>query len=66
MAWPENDKVIIKSLAEGNHLYPQSIRDVSLLGTDAKVSFKRTAEGLIINLPSEVKPNEISFVLKIK
>lgn len=66
MAWPENDKVIIKSLAAGNPLYPQSIRDVSLLGTDAKVSFKRTAEGLIINLPSEVKPNEISFVLKIK
>lgn len=66
MAWPENDKVIIKSLAAGNPLYPQSIKDVSLLGTDAKVSFKRTAEGLIIDLPSEVKPNEISFVLKIK
>jgi len=66
MAWPENDKVIIKSLAAGNPLYPQSIRDISLLGTDAKVSFKRTAEGLIIDLPSEVKSNEISFVLKIK
>ena len=66
MAWPENDKVIIKSLAAGNPLYPQSIKDVSLLGTDAKVSFKRTAGGLIIDLPSEVKPNEISFVLKIK
>lgn len=66
LAWPENNKVIIKSLAEGNPLYPQSIGNVNLLGSDANVSFERAAEGLIIDLPSEVKPNEISFVLKIK
>lgn len=65
LAWPEKNRVIIKSLAEGNPLYPQSIGNVSLLGTDANISFKRAAEGLIIDLPSEVKPNEISFVLKI-
>lgn len=66
LAWPENNKVIIKSLAEGNPLYPQSIGNVSLLGCDANVSFERAAEGLIIDLPADVKPNEISFVLKIK
>lgn len=66
LAWPESGKVIIKSLAEGNPLYGKSIGNISLLGTNEKVLYKRTAEGLIVELPKGVKPNDISFVLKIE
>ena len=50
LAWPENKKVIVKSLAQGNELYPEEIKEVELLGY-GKVGFKRTAEGLVIELP---------------
>lgn len=65
LAWPKDGKVIIKSLAEGSSLYQESIQKVSLLGTDEGVSYKRTADGLIVELPTGVKPNDISLVLKI-
>lgn len=64
LAWPENDSIIIKSLATGNKLFPQNIKKVELLGYGA-VPFKRTAEGLSISLP-EIKSNKIAPVFKIK
>lgn len=64
LAWPDDNKVLIKSLAAGSGLYPGKIKRVELLGA-GKVSHRRTAEGLAVNLPRGKKPNDISFVLKI-
>ncbi len=64
LAWPKDRRLTIKSLAEGNGLFPKKIKKVELLG-HGKVSFKRTAEGLIVTLPTEHK-DHIAPVLKIK
>lgn len=64
LAWPENRKVVVKSLAEGSGLYPGEIKDVELLGY-GKVDFRRTADGLVIELP-EKQLNKIAPVLKVK
>ena len=64
LAWPENKKVIVKSLAQGSELYPEEIKEVELLGY-GKVGFKRTAEGLVIELPGK-QLNKIAPVFKVR
>ena len=64
MEWPKKGQVLVKSLASGSKLFPQKIRAVELLGY-GKVTFTRTHEGLLINMP-EKKVNEIAPVIKIK
>lgn len=64
LAWPEDGKVTVKSLALGSKLYPQKISRVELLGY-GKVAFKRDADGLVITLPGK-KLNNICPVLKIR
>ncbi len=63
LGWPEDGKILIKSLAEGNELYPNKIGKVELLGY-GKVSFTRTDKGLIVNIPDKSLKN-IAPVLKI-
>ncbi len=65
LAWPEGNQIVIKSLAEGSPLFEKPVKNILLLGTDEELSCKRTTDGLIVELPSEIKPNEISLVLKI-
>lgn len=64
LAWPEDKKVVVKSLASGNNLYPEEISQVELLGY-GKVKFNRSSEGLIIELPNE-QLNKIAPVFKIR
>ena len=64
LAWPEDHKVTIKSLALDSQLYPQKIKSVELLGY-GKVSFSRTTEGLTVTLPAK-NLNAIAPVIKIK
>ncbi|WP_300968651.1 alpha-L-fucosidase C-terminal domain-containing protein, partial [uncultured Duncaniella sp.] len=64
LAWPDNNEVIIKSLAPGNGLHTAGIKRVELLGA-GKVSHKLSADGLVVKLPRGKRPNDISFVLKI-
>lgn len=64
LAWPKESKVTIKSLALGNALYPQKIKQVELLGY-GKIPFTRSTEGLVITLPSK-HSNPIAPVIKIK
>jgi len=65
LAWPEDGKLVIKSLAENNPLSEGEIKNIQLLGTNETVSFQRAENGLIVTLPSAIRPNEISLVLKI-
>lgn len=62
LAWPEDNKVVIKSLSLGNSPHHVKIKKVELLGY-GKVKFERTDRGLIVELPA--KPNNIAPVLKI-
>lgn len=65
LAWPEDGRIVIKSLASGSKLFPQRIRRIELLGYGV-VKFNRTEEGLSIALPVGSKINDIAPVFKIK
>ena len=62
--WPEDNRVVIKSLSKGNELYPEKIKNVTLLGY-GKVPFRRTSAGLEVSLPLEIE-NKTVPVIKIK
>ena len=55
--WPENGKVLIKSLAKGSEYYPGKIHSVEMIGLDRPAKWSRTSEGLELSFPKE-KPTE--------
>jgi len=63
LAWPKNNTITVKALADGSKLYPNAIKKVELLGY-GKVKFTRTADALVVTLPEPM--NNIMPVLKIK
>jgi alpha-L-fucosidase len=63
MAWPENGKTTIKSMAQGSENFPKEVAKVELLGA-GPVTFTRDASGLVVNLP-EKKPNDFAYALKV-
>lgn len=64
LAWPEDNSIMIKSLASESKLHSKKIKKVELLGYGS-VKFERTAQGLKVELP-EGRLNDIAPVLKIK
>ncbi len=64
LAWPDDNVVTVKSLAEGSSLHKKRIRSVELLGY-GKVPFRRTAEGLTVSLPADA-PRSVAPVLRIR
>ena len=64
LAWPENGKLTIKSLAAGSALGKRKIKAISLLGSKAKLKWNQDANGLTVDLPSE-KPGDYAFAFKI-
>jgi alpha-L-fucosidase len=64
LAWPENGKLLIRTLAAGNPSRPKEIARVELLGEREPLAFTRTDQGLAVSLP-ERKPNESAYALKI-
>jgi alpha-L-fucosidase len=64
MAWPDNGKTLIRSLAAGSELYRSTIQQVQLLGADASLSYTRNEKGLEVVLPDK-KPGDNAYVLKI-
>ncbi|WP_291126024.1 alpha-L-fucosidase, partial [Dysgonomonas sp. UBA7698] len=65
LAWPENGKVVIKSLSDGNSLYPKTIHNIQMVGNDGKIKYSRTKEGLVVELPENSDKKAISILLKI-
>lgn len=61
--WPADGEVIVKSFADTEGA--PRVKKVSMLGA-GNVKFRQTADGLRVTLPKDKKPNDISFVLKIK
>ena len=65
LAWPDDGRLTIETLAQGRTEYPQPIRTVELLGNAGPLSFSRESNGLVLTLP-KVKPNEYAYVFKIR
>jgi len=64
LAWPENGKLTLKSLATGSPLTKQEIKTVQLLGAKAKLKWTRNADGLTVELPTQ-KPGDYAYAFKI-
>lgn len=64
LAWPENGRLTIKSLATASPLTKREIKSVTLLGSKAKLKWTRSADGLTVELPAQ-KPCEHAFAFKI-
>jgi alpha-L-fucosidase len=60
LGWPADGKLVIKSLAEP----AGKITGIALLGSDAKLDWKQSADGLHVTLPAE-KVSEYTAALKI-
>jgi alpha-L-fucosidase len=66
LAWPEDRRVHITSLAEGSAHHSEAIRDVALLGSNDPPTWTRDAEGLHVTLPAAVSPAEYALTLRIR
>ena len=64
LAWPQNGKLTIKSLAGGSPQSNGDVKRVELLGSKTKLNWTRDAKGLTVVLPAE-KPGDYAFALKI-
>ena len=62
MGWPENGRLVIRSLAKGNTDFRKSISSVYLLG-HGRLKARQTADGLEVQLPQPC--NKIAPVLRI-
>ena len=63
MQWPEDGRIVVKSLAKGNKDFTKAISSVYLLG-HGKLKARQTTEGLIVDLPAK-HCNPIAPVLRI-
>jgi len=64
LGWPEGGKLTIRTLGKGTRVSSGGIRGVSLLGCPRKITWRRTAAGLAIDLPAR-KPNDIACAFRI-
>ncbi len=62
--WPDSGKYTIHTLASTAPGIVGNVKSVSLLGSPEKLTFERTADGLVVDLPS-VKPCDHAWALKI-
>jgi alpha-L-fucosidase len=60
MAWPEDGKAVIRSLA----VPAGKISEVVLLGSKERLDWRQTNEGLVVVLPT-TKPGKFAFGLKV-
>jgi alpha-L-fucosidase len=65
LGWPENDKLVIKSLAKNSQYFPKEIQKLEWGATKQSLAFERNESGLIVYLPA--KPSEeLSYANVIK
>jgi alpha-L-fucosidase len=65
LAWPENRRVTIKSLASGGREKGPRIQSVRLLGAKTKLQWSQGSDGLTVDLPAQ-KPCDFAFALEIR
>jgi len=64
LGWPEDGQLVIHSLAKPEGQDVNTITAISLLGSDAKLEWKQTADGLTVTLPAQ-KVSPYTTALKI-
>jgi alpha-L-fucosidase len=64
LGWPEDGRLVIRSLAKPTSENINNITGISLLGYEGKLEWKQTPEGLFVTLP-EKKISEYTAALKI-
>ena len=64
LGWPDDGKIVIRSLAKTSDVKQNKISRVELLGGKGKLSFTQTAEGLVVQLPAG-KTNALTCTLRI-
>jgi alpha-L-fucosidase len=62
-AWPTNGQAVIHSLAVTAGAEP--VESVSLLGTDAKISFDQRSDGLHLQLPTQNAQRMYAYALRL-
>ncbi|MEO6733569.1 MAG: alpha-L-fucosidase [Ferruginibacter sp.] len=65
MGWPQDGKLVIKSLAKNNQHFPKEIKKLEWLPTKQSLAFERNESGLSISLPEKTS-DELSFANVIK
>ena len=65
LGWPVGE-FVIQSLGTASAAQPGKIEHVQLLGTDAKLKWKQSAEGLRVELPKQYHPtSDLAAALKV-
>ena len=64
LAWPSDGAAVIHSLGTGTLGASTKIQDVSLLGSDAAISYEQRADGLYLKLPAK-PPTDFAHSFKI-
>jgi alpha-L-fucosidase len=64
LAWPENAKLVVKSLAQIHGQKQGNVKSVRLLGHSGKLDWKQSTEGLVVTLPAR-RPCEHAFAFEI-
>jgi alpha-L-fucosidase len=64
LGWPEDGRLVIRSLARPANEKINQIQNVSLLGYTGQLTWNQTTNGLIVNLPGQ-KPSVYTCGLKI-
>ncbi|MFB9841288.1 alpha-L-fucosidase [Mucilaginibacter ginsenosidivorans] len=65
MGWPEDGKLVIKSLAKTSEHFRREIQKIEWLPTRQSLSFERTENGLVVSLP-ERGADELTYANVIK
>jgi alpha-L-fucosidase len=64
LGWPQDGKIVVKSLAKTGDASVNNIKRVKLLGCRGSLKFSQTAAGLIVELPAQ-KISDLTCSLKI-
>ena len=64
MGWPISGKLTIKTLAAHSNAYRGDIQNVTLLGSNEKLTWTRDPTALTISLPN-TKPCDYAYAFKI-
>ncbi len=65
MGWPENRKVLIKTLSRGSIHHPKPVTKVLLVATKQVLAFDQLDEGLLVTFPENIPVENYAFPLAI-
>jgi alpha-L-fucosidase len=63
--WPEDGKLVIKSLAKNSKHFPKEVQKIEWVPTKQSLSFERSEDGLKISLPEKVS-DDLNYANVIK